>query len=154
MLMIKKIGVYGGTFDPVHEGHRSFISQVIDISKLDNIIVIPSNNPPHKKFIGINSFYHRHKMCQLGFKDIRDVIISDIEKHIIGLNYSINTLNIIKKQNIDSSIFLIIGSDMFLGFESWYMYKNILKKYNLIVCCRKEEDIDKVYTHKINFGSL
>ncbi|MDK2802605.1 MAG: nicotinate (nicotinamide) nucleotide adenylyltransferase [Oscillospiraceae bacterium] len=152
--MIKQIGIYGGTFDPIHEGHRLFITQILDICKLDTIMIIPSNNPPHKKFVNITPFYHRYEMCHLAFKDIQNIIISDIEKHIIGLNYSINTLDIIKKQNMDSSIFLIMGSDMFLGFKTWYMYKKILKIYNLIVCCRKEEDVYKVYEHKKTFDSL
>lgn len=133
-----RIGIFGGTFNPPHLGHKNLTMQIKDIAKLDRIIIIPSYVPPHKQTTQLASGKHRVKMCELMFSE--DIFnVSDIEIRRGGKSYTIDTIATLKKEYPDDELFLIIGSDMLLSFHEWKQYKDIISLVTLCVASRSEE---------------
>lgn len=138
------IGIFGGTFNPVHLGHRNCLISVIDRIGLDRVIVIPDRIPPHKETRELASPEDRLNMCRLAFGDIAVVEFSDWELRQEGKSYSVLTLRYFKKLYPDDKLFLIMGSDMLLSFERWYKYEEILSLASLACVARLDEDIDRL----------
>lgn len=133
-----RIGIFGGTFNPPHLGHKNLAMQIKDIAKLDRIIIIPSYVPPHKQTTQLASGKHRVKMCELMFSE--DIFnVSDIEIRRGGKSYTIDTIATLKKEYPGDELFLIIGSDMLLSFHEWKQYKDIISLVTLCVASRSEE---------------
>lgn len=127
-----KIGIFGGTFDPPHNGHLHLAKCVADELSLDKIIVIPTFVAPHKIKCNSSDALTRLEMCRLAFdSDLYEV--SDIEINRGGKSYTFDTLTSLRKIYPDDSIFLIMGSDMLEYFSKWYRYKDILELCTL--CC-------------------
>ncbi len=126
-----KIGVFGGTFNPIHNGHIKLLNLYYKELGLDKIIVIPTNIPPHKTAENVVDSLDRINMLDLAFEDCPYVEISDIELKMSGKSYTVNTINALKKLYPDDKLYLIVGGDMFLCFETWKDYKNILSMCTL-----------------------
>lgn len=130
-----KVGIYGGTFDPIHIGHLITAQSVLEIRKLDKIIFIPSYISPHKTDTNSSSPEHRLAMLKLAIKNYPYFDYSDIEIKNKGVSYTVNTLEILKKKY--KYIDLIIGFDNLLTFHKWKDTDKILKLANLVVLRRK-----------------
>ena len=139
-----KIGVFGGTFNPVHLGHLNCLKSVAEQASLDKMIVMPDRIPPHKQAEDLASSEDRLNMCRLAFADIPCVEISDWELKQEGKSYSVITLRHLKEIYPHDKLFFIMGSDMLLSFEEWYQYKEILSLSALICVARSHEDIDHI----------
>lgn len=132
-----KIAVFGGTFNPPHEGHRNLALEIRAAADLDKIIVIPSYVPPHKKTDQLADGKHRVKMCELMFKE--DFFsVSDIEIKRQGKSYTYDTLTQLKEIYPNDELFLIVGSDMLLSFHEWYRYRDIISLVKLCVASRSD----------------
>ena len=111
-----KIGVFGGAFNPIHNGHINMVKEAFADLKLQKMLIIPTCVSPHKSNKGLIAFEDRAKMCELAFADeiaSGKFEISDIEKRMGGTNYTINTIRELKRQYPDDAVFyLIIGGDM------------------------------------------
>jgi len=140
---MEEIIVYGGTFDPIHNGHLSVINYIVNVYKGAKLIIVPNNKPPHKRHREITEFSHRINMVKIAVKDIANVTVSYMEQSN-DIHYALNTLNEIQKQFKYCDISLLIGSDMFLSLSEWYKYDEILKNYNIIIFARLKSDIAKV----------
>lgn len=138
------IGIFGGTFNPVHLGHINCLKSVADQAGLDKIIVIPDRIPPHKQAEDLASAEDRLNMCKLAFEGLKCVEISDWELKQEGKSYSVITLRHLKKVYPHDKLFFIMGSDMLLSFEKWYQYKEILSLAALICVARSQEDVDRI----------
>ena len=136
-----RVGVYGGTFAPIHNGHvEAFMEQM----KLDYLFIIPTYMPPHKAVEGSDDPLYRLKMCELAFADTDGIVISDTEIARGGVSYTYDTLK--ELQRPDARLFLLCGTDMVLTFDKWYRYEDIFKMcYPTYV--RREDD--PVITSKI-----
>ena len=132
-----KIGILGGTFNPPHKGHLKLGRDFARELKLDKILIIPSKSPTHKEAKSLASGRDRLKMCSLLFTD-SVFEVSDIEIASEKESYTIYTLKELKKLYPDDELYLIIGSDMFLFFDKWYRYKDILSLCT--VCVESRED--------------
>ena len=134
-----KIGILGGTFNPPHKGH---VKLGLDFAKelsLDKILVIPAKVPTHKTAPDLINGRERLKLCSLAFDDgIFEV--SDIEIKSERDSYTVFTLEMLKEKYPDSEFFLIIGSDMFLIFDKWYRFEDILKMCTVCVEARQDEN--------------
>lgn len=139
-----KIGVFGGTFNPVHLGHLNCLKSVAEQAGLDKMIVMPDRIPPHKQAEDLASSEDRLNMCRLAFADIPCVEISDWELKQEGKSYSVITLRHLKEIYPHDKLFFIMGSDMLLSFEEWYQYNEILSLSALICVARSREDIDHI----------
>jgi len=147
----KKILIMGGTFDPPHIGHQMSAERAQAELLADEFLIIPAYMPPHKKQ-GENgaSAVHRFNMSKLAFSPIGNVAVSDIELNRPEKNYTVDTLKELKKTYKDELLIFLVGSDMFLGFEKWKDFAEILKMVTLAVVARNlniNEQIDEMKRH-------
>ena len=142
--MSEKIGIYGGTFNPVHDGHVSLCRQCMDALSLDRMIVIPANVPPHKQAQELASGKERMEMLSLAFQNEKNVVVSDIEQKRQGKSYTIDTLREIRAQFPKAQLFLLVGSDMLSSFDKWYCFKEILTLATLVAGAREKDEYAKL----------
>jgi nicotinate-nucleotide adenylyltransferase len=138
---LEKIGLFGGTFDPIHIGHLITIQYVLEKRKLDKVIFIPCNISPHKTNRNSSSPSHRLNMVKLAISNFPKFEFSDYEIKKGGVSYSIDTVNYFKKSF--SKIELIIGNDNFNVFNKWHNPEEIIKQCTIIVMKRKEDAVIK-----------
>lgn len=127
-----KIGLFGGTFDPIHIGHMILMENVINNLDLDKIYVLPNSNPPHKLENKKTALNLRLKMVNEAIKDNSKLEINDYDYRNNEIHYTFNTINYFKKSYPNDEFFFIMGEDSFLDIEKWKNYKEILKE-NLII---------------------
>ena len=147
-----KIGVFGGTFNPIHNGHIKVLNLYHKELGLDKIIVIPTNIPPHKTAENVVDSTDRISMLSLAFEECPYVEISDIELKMSGKSYTVNTITALKSIYPDDELYLIVGGDMFLCFETWKDYKHILLMCTLCSAPREigEYNALKEYQKKLD----
>jgi nicotinate-nucleotide adenylyltransferase len=115
--MTSRIGLLGGTFDPIHNGHIAIIKTAIQQLKLDKLLLIPAGNPWQKsEFIDSK---HRLEMVKKAGNDLEKVEVSDIEVNKTGPTYTFETLQELHKKYPNSELILILGSDAVAGFYTW-----------------------------------
>ena len=135
---MKKIAIYGGSFDPPHKGHRLLAENLAEKCGAEKVIIIPASLSPFKEASSAGS-EHRLQMCSLNFDD-ELFEISDIEIKRGDKSYTVDTLREIKKQYPDSDLYLFMGDDMLLSFDKWYCYKEILSLARLVCACRTNDE--------------
>ena len=132
-----RVGIYGGTFAPIHNGHVQAARAFMEQMKLDYLFVIPSYLPPHKQIDGSDDPMYRLRMCELAFEGVDGVVISDVEIRRGGKSYTYDTLKELQREN--TRLFLLCGTDMVLSFDTWYRFEDIFKMcYPVYV--RREND--------------
>lgn len=132
-----KIGIYGGTFDPPHNGHVHACKSFLETYKVDKMYIIPTFIPPHKVRDSNISAEMRMEMSKLAFEGIADnVEISDIELKRQGTSYTADTLKQFKDIGCEK-IYLLCGTDMFVTLDTWRNPKYIFESAT-IVCIRRE----------------
>lgn len=122
---VMRIGVYGGTFAPVHRGHVAAAEAFLKQMELDLLYVIPTAIPPHKQVDGADDPQHRLRMCELAFAGKRDIIVSDMEIARGGKSYTVDTLRALSGE--DRRLFLLTGTDMMLTLGEWRCAEEIFK---------------------------
>ena len=132
----KRVGLFGGTFNPVHLGHLRAAEIVQEKFRLDEVLFIPSYIPPHKDTSDVVSPSHRLKMVELTLRSSSHFVPSSIEIDAKGKSYSIITLNRIKKLYPEALIFFILGIDAFLEIDTWKDYEHVLKRCFFVVISR------------------
>ncbi|MBE6881619.1 MAG: nicotinate (nicotinamide) nucleotide adenylyltransferase [Oscillospiraceae bacterium] len=135
-----KIGIYGGSFDPVHKGHVNAALTFKEELSLDKIIVIPAYQPPHKKGLALTPSEHRMNMCRLAFEGLEGFEVSDIEIKREDEGYMADTVEQLREIYPDDELFLLIGGDMLLSFQRWYAWHKITDEAVLAVAARNWED--------------
>jgi len=146
---MNKIGVFGGTFNPVHKGHEIIATEFYNKFNLDKLLIIPSSIPPHKPSDLNISSQNRLEMCGICFdKYINlynyNIEISDIETKKDGVSYSFDTVKTLREIYSDDLIYFLVGSDMFLYLEYWRRYKELLEMCVFVVAYRNNTDITEV----------
>ncbi len=140
---MSNIGLFGGTFNPVHTGHIRLLKSVLDKMDFEKVIVLPDRIPPHKQAHNLVSGKQRFEMCRLAFEDMPSVEISDFELKRSGKSYSVYTVRHFKKLYPNDKLCFIMGSDMLLIFDKWYRYEEILSMATLVCISREDEDTTK-----------
>lgn len=133
-----KIGLFGGTFDPIHIGHLIIMENVINAMNLDKIYILPNSNPPHKLQNKKTDINIRLKMVREAVKDNHKIEINDYDYRNNSIHYTYQTIDYFKKTYPDDEFYFIIGEDSFLDIKKWKNYEQILKE-NLIVFKRYSE---------------
>ncbi|SHO46920.1 nicotinate (nicotinamide) nucleotide adenylyltransferase [Desulfopila aestuarii] len=133
-----RIGLLGGTFDPVHDGHLQLALAAKNELSLDNVLLIPAASPPHKCNREVTSFHHRREMLLLALVGTRGLTPCFIEGELPTPSYTIDTIRILQKQD-DTPVeyFFIIGVDAFADLLTWKEYEELLRRVRLIVARRK-----------------
>ncbi len=146
-----KTGIFGGTFNPIHNGHINLVNRISEKVSLDRILVIPTNIPPHKISPDLADDDARLEMCRLAFEDNPKAEISDYEIKQGGKSYTILTLEHLISVYPDDEFYLIIGSDMLLTFHEWKEYVKVLKLCTLVAAARSKADLEliKPYAEKL-----
>jgi len=132
---MSKVGIFGGTFDPIHMGHLITAQSVREIRKLEKIIFIPAFISPHKTSAEASSTEHRANMIKIAIEDVPFFEFSDIEIKKGGISYTIDTLRELKK--VYDEIEFIVGYDNIFSFHKWKNPDEILKLAKIIVLMRK-----------------
>ena len=133
------IGLFGGTFDPIHRGHIRAASEVQKNFNLDHIFLIPAALPPHKTPAAVASADDRLAMIRLAIGDRSGITVSDVELQRSGPSYTIDTVTHFKgTQPDDASVFLIMGLDAFLEIDTWKSYRELLEQIPLIIMGRPQ----------------
>jgi nicotinate-nucleotide adenylyltransferase len=127
---LARIGIYGGTFDPIHVGHLHVIEQVIEKDLVDQLIVVPAGQPLLRTSAPVASAEDRRQMCQLAIKDLRPnvaakVFVNPIEILRTGPSYAIDTVEAIKQTYPDDQLVLIIGQDAAEKLEQWHRVEDL-----------------------------
>lgn len=130
---MEKIGLFGGTFNPIHNGHLFIAEYTRRCLKLDRVIFIPSDIPPHK-CCSVNSL-HRFNLIDLAIESNEYFSVSNIEIRRKGISYTVDTLKHFSDIFRDDKLFFIMGMDSFLDIKNWEGYEEILT-YNLVVVDR------------------
>jgi len=129
----EKIGLFGGTFDPVHIGHTGAAKLAMEKLGLDRLIFIPAYNPPHKYLPQDSaSAEKRLEMLKIATKDMENTEVSDIEISRGGISYTIDTIKELQKLYPDAELWLLMGNDMLCSFENWVGFEWLVK--NLSIC--------------------
>ncbi len=136
-----KIGIIGGTFNPIHHAHLRIAEEVRDRFDLTRVLFIPAASPPHKPLAGEVSFTLRLAMVEAAIVDQPAFAASAIEGERTGKSYSIDTVRALRKAHPGDEFFFIVGSDSFLDFSTWYEYKAIFNECNLVVVERPGAEI-------------
>jgi nicotinate-nucleotide adenylyltransferase len=134
---MKKIGLFGGTFDPVHNGHLAVGRAALRQLGLDTLYFIPASLPPHKSDQLITPFSHRAAMLRLAVQGEPRFVVSDIEGLRSGPSYTIDTL-LQFRQNLgpEADFFFIIGLDAFADITTWKKYRELLNRTSFVVIDR------------------
>ncbi len=133
---MKKIAIYGGSFDPPHKGHKLLAENLARVCGADMVIIIPTALSPFKNSSSATA-ENRLDMCKLFFNE-NLFQISDIEIKRGGKSYTVDTLRQIKEENPDAELFLFMGDDMLLSFDKWYKHQEILRLATIVCACRTE----------------
>ena len=139
-----KRAVFGGSFDPVHNGHINIVKQVCGAVQLDEVIIMPTHISPFKQESEHvpASGEDRLKMCRLAFSEMPFVTVSDYEISRSDVSYTVNTLRHLREIYPGDELFFIMGSDMLLSFEKWYKYEEILSICTVIAASRESGQAD------------
>ena len=129
------VGLYGGTFDPIHNGHLLLAEWTREVLNLDKIIFIPAFKPPHKREQFISDVQYRLQMLRLAIKNNPYFEISMLEIEKSNISYSIETILLFKKKyNLTSQqLFFMIGADSLYDFPNWYHPDEICKNCTIVV---------------------
>ena len=133
----KKIGIMGGTFDPIHMGHLILGEKAYEQLELDKVLFMPCGNPPHKRNRkGRATDEQRAEMVRLAIEDNPHFELSLIEMHEEGYTYTYRTLEQLNKANPDTEYYFIIGADSLYDFDTWCRPDRICKAASLLVATR------------------
>jgi nicotinate-nucleotide adenylyltransferase len=131
------IGLFGGSFDPIHRGHLALAQAAASRYSLRQVLFVPANVPPHKQKQPLTAFIHRYAMVALGTQDERGFVASLLEATSSGVNYSIDTVRRLKQTLKKSDrLFFLVGIDAFRDVAQWHEARALLGECDFIVASR------------------
>lgn len=132
-----KIGLFGGTFNPIHSCHLTIATQIRERLSLDHVLFIPTGDPPHKPQDVLAAAHHRLEMVRLAIASNPTFSVSDVEVRRPAKSYSIDTVRALREYyGPDAALFFIIGLDAFLEFPSWKQAADLLQACHFVVMSR------------------
>ena len=135
---MERFGIYGGTFNPIHNGHLHLIRAACAQLSFDRLLVVPANIPPHKAAVDLASNRDRLEMARLATAGMQGVWVSDIELRARGKSYTVLTLERLRALFPECSFTLLMGADMLESFDRWHRWQDILKLADIAAFARNE----------------
>lgn len=132
----KKVGILGGTFDPIHTGHLILAEAAYEACKLDYVLIMPNGNPPHKPGQVNATMQQRTHMAELAIADNKHLQVSDFEKTPQDYHYTYETLEFLKKEHPDTEYYFILGADSLVNFHTWKEPERICKNCRILAATR------------------
>lgn len=142
--MEKRVGIFGGSFDPVHKGHIKIARSFLNSGLIRELLILLTPSPPHKQAMDQTDFFHRFEMLKLVFQSEEKVRVSDLEKDLPQPSYSLQTIKHLQNRYPDSIFYLCLGEDSLRDFHKWHKYKKILERVTLLVARRPDVDTSPV----------
>ena len=146
-----KLGIMGGTFDPIHNAHLMVASKVKEMFELDKVLLMPTNNPPHKNLRSVSPSNERLELLRLAVEDYPELEVSTIELDRTGTTYTVDTLKQLRAESSDNSleIFYIIGADVVFDLQNWKDISTVFELCSFIAVLRPGFDRPK-FAEKVN----
>ena len=138
----RRIGLYGGTFDPVHQGHLDVARRVAKLFEIDEILFVPAQQAPHKLGRPVTAAIHRYAMLVLATADDAQLRISTFELDAPDRRYTVDTLKHFQQTLVDDDLFFIMGADSWADIETWRNWQELLAMTNHIVVTRPGYAVD------------
>ena len=145
---MKKIGIYGGSFSPPHNGHVFAAKQFMEALLLDELLIMPSHISPHKVTDPSLTSYHRYDMAKLAFAGLSNVTVSDYEIQKGDVSYTANTLTHFASEG---NLYFLCGTDMFLTLSRWYRPDIIFQNATIVLASRENGKDEEIQQAKENY---
>ena len=145
---MKRVILYGGTFDPPHNGHRHLLEGAMRHFGISEAIVMPTAIPPHKSADQCFAPMVRKRAVELLMEGLSGVTVSDYEITKNAKSYTVDTLRHLKKEMPDTEICFLMGSDMFLTLAKWWQAEEILRTATILAAAREEEMMPKMQEYR------
>ncbi len=150
----RRVGVMGGTFDPVHLGHLRLAEEAVEALGLDSLLFVPAAVPPHKLARSILSFRHRWRMLEIATRDHPRFEVSDVEVQVPGKSYTVITLRkLTELYGKEVDLFFILGLDAFLELDTWWHFEELFGLARMAVLRRPgcdEAGIARFLTERVS----
>lgn len=141
----QRLGVLGGTFDPIHAGHLVIARGVVEHCALDRLLFIPSARPPHKRGRAVAPADDRYRMAQLAARQDPRFEVSDAEINRPGLSYTVDTLDALRREyGAESEIYLVLGADSLLEIDTWHAPDRLFELATVVTVPRPDKDLTGV----------
>jgi len=131
-----RIGIMGGTFDPIHNGHLFIAEESRVLFALDRILFIPNGSPPHKRDYVLTPAAFRYAMCEIAVRFNPAFACSPLELHRVGRSYTVDTLLLLREQNRDDELFYITGVDAVADILTWKRHEEVIRLARFIAATR------------------
>jgi nicotinate-nucleotide adenylyltransferase len=141
-MALRRVAIYGGTFDPVHNGHLEVARRVLKLFELDEVVFVPACVPPHKRNASITSAFHRFAMLALATAEDQQLRMSTIELDAPELPYAVETVG--RMKDASARTFFLIGADSWSEIVSWHEWQKLLTMCDLIVVTRPGYEINSI----------
>ena len=149
---MRKIAIFGGTVNPLHNGHIHLAKRFAEILHADSVLFIPTNVPPHKKAFDLASAEDRLAMCRLAVESESLLQVSDMEIRRGGPSYTSETLRQLRAADPDAQLFLITGEDMFVTLEQWHDPETIYQFATVCAAPRSREGMAALRRYAEDIG--
>jgi len=138
---IKRLAVFGGSFNPIHLGHLMIAQAALEQLSLDRILFVPARVPPHKEFTCLIPDQARLSLIKMAIKDNHLFLVTDAELHREGPSYSIDTIHLIKEQFPAAELFYLIGADLVSDLHTWKDIDQLCEMVQFIAAPRNNETL-------------
>jgi len=148
-----KLGILGGTFDPIHLGHLRTAEEIAQALELDRVYLIPSASPPHKTGTPVTPFLHRLAMARMAVEKVPLLRVHDLEGKRAGLSYSIETLRLFREMfRPEPDIYFILGMDAFMEIHTWKDYRRLFDYAHFVIIQRGGFDVGSLESYLKSLG--
>ncbi|MDQ7744474.1 nicotinate (nicotinamide) nucleotide adenylyltransferase [Hydrogenophaga pseudoflava] len=134
---VRRVGMFGGAFDPPHRAHRGLVESALELLRLDRLHILPTGRAWHKART-LSPAEHRLAMCELAFGDLEPVRVDRREIDRPGDSYTVDTLEELAREYAGSERFLLIGQDQLAAFKTWHRWSEVLDLAQLVVAGRPD----------------
>lgn len=139
-----KVGILGGTFDPIHTGHLILAEAAYESFSLDYVLIMPNGNPPHKAGQVNATMEQRTRMAELAVADNLHLKVSDFEKTPQDYHYTYETLEFLKKEHPDTDYYFILGADSLVHFHTWMEPRRICEACSILAATRDHMESEEL----------
>lgn len=139
-----RIGIFGGTFDPIHRAHVAIGRAALNHKALEQVLFVVAADPPHKGAMDLTEVGMRYAMVEAALADEEGLTPCDIELHRAGPSYTVDTVKALRALYPDAEFYLIVGEDSLIDLPNWYHSPRILEEVRLLVLPRPGSDGSQV----------
>ena len=145
-MALRRVAIYGGTFDPVHNGHIEVARRVLELFRLDEVVFVPACVPPHKRNANVTSVFHRFAMLALATEADQRLLVSTLELDAPEQPYAVETVERMRNAlGAETELFFLMGADSWLEIRSWYQWRRLLSMSSFIIVTRPGYEFDSAF---------